>query len=446
MSPPRRFDGYIRVSRVKGREGDTFISPTLQRSQIEQWAALRGVEIAGWHEDLDVSGGKLHRPGLDALIARIESKATEGVAVAKLDRLSRLGVADALKLVARITDAGGSVAAVDLGVDPTTPTGELLTTLLLALAAMTRRQIGDQWANAQRLAVARGAHVGRAPYGYRKGQGGVLEPDPAHAAHLQRAYALAGGQDMGAAARYLTRHTGKPWTASTVRGLLARRTYLGESRTGSIVNPDAHPPLVSKAVWEAAQRKPRTHTRTTGAYPLSGVARCGTCGGPMVATSKTRDGDRMYGCSANQTQHQGPRCVRPASIVARRLEDHLRDILIPVMAGISVHVVQDSQALTDAAQALEDAESELALFAADLTARRALGDAYHENLTLRADNLEQAQDAYRRLAQQSQALEQLDGDDLQDLGRVLRGMNVRLLVDAGRGPLTERVRLVPDDR
>ena len=49
-------DGYIRVSRVAGREGDSFISPRLQREQIAAYATARGFTIAKWHEDFDVSG------------------------------------------------------------------------------------------------------------------------------------------------------------------------------------------------------------------------------------------------------------------------------------------------------------------------------------------------------------------------------------------------------
>jgi DNA invertase Pin-like site-specific DNA recombinase len=37
----------------------------------------------------------------------------------ELDRLSRPGVADALRLVHQIAKAGGSIAALDLGLDPT---------------------------------------------------------------------------------------------------------------------------------------------------------------------------------------------------------------------------------------------------------------------------------------------------------------------------------------
>ena len=83
-------DQYVRVSRVAGRSGESFISPDLQREQGAAWASSRGVEVAAIHEDLDQSGGKLERPGLDALMARIRAGETDGVIVSKLDRLSRL--------------------------------------------------------------------------------------------------------------------------------------------------------------------------------------------------------------------------------------------------------------------------------------------------------------------------------------------------------------------
>src|SRR3954471_14567523 len=119
-----KLDGYIRVSRTNGREGDSFISPDVQRAKIEGWARLRDVEVAEWHTDLDQSGGKLSRPGFDTALERVKTGETGGVVVAKLDRFSRAGVADALKLIESIIEAGGEIASVEEGLDPTTPFGE----------------------------------------------------------------------------------------------------------------------------------------------------------------------------------------------------------------------------------------------------------------------------------------------------------------------------------
>ncbi len=44
----RTMDGYVRVSRRAGREGESFISPEVQRKKIAAWAEMNGVEIAAW--------------------------------------------------------------------------------------------------------------------------------------------------------------------------------------------------------------------------------------------------------------------------------------------------------------------------------------------------------------------------------------------------------------
>lgn len=77
-------DGYIRVSRVAGRAGESFISPGEQRSSIEEWARRAGVEIVEWHEDLDYSGGTLERPAFQAALQRCRARLTGGHAAQPL--------------------------------------------------------------------------------------------------------------------------------------------------------------------------------------------------------------------------------------------------------------------------------------------------------------------------------------------------------------------------
>ena len=60
-------DAYIRVSRRAGREGESFISPGVQRERIARWAQGAGVEIVRWWEEIDQSGAKLERPMFTAL-------------------------------------------------------------------------------------------------------------------------------------------------------------------------------------------------------------------------------------------------------------------------------------------------------------------------------------------------------------------------------------------
>src|SRR3954468_6079456 len=79
-------DGYVRVSQVAGRSGERFISPAVQREQIEGWAKLHGHRLAAVHRELDQSGARADRPLLEEAVARVERGASHGIVVAKLDR------------------------------------------------------------------------------------------------------------------------------------------------------------------------------------------------------------------------------------------------------------------------------------------------------------------------------------------------------------------------
>ena len=98
-----RLDGYVRVSRVAGRSGDAFISPGEQKERVRAWAKSQGHSIAKWHE-VDQPGSKADRPGLNAAMRRIESGASAGLVVARLDRFGR-SVQDSANLLARIRAA-----------------------------------------------------------------------------------------------------------------------------------------------------------------------------------------------------------------------------------------------------------------------------------------------------------------------------------------------------
>jgi DNA invertase Pin-like site-specific DNA recombinase len=57
-------DGYIRVSTIRGRRGERFISPDVQRDRITEWARATGTERLEVHEELNESGGRVDRPEL----------------------------------------------------------------------------------------------------------------------------------------------------------------------------------------------------------------------------------------------------------------------------------------------------------------------------------------------------------------------------------------------
>ena len=283
-----KLDGYIRVSDVHGRSGDSFISPDQQHDKIEAWAHVHNHEIVHWEKDLDVSGGKLSRPGLDRIMERIRSGQTEGIAIAKLDRFSRAGVGDALALIAEIKEAGAVFGCIEPAIDTSDPImGEFVLTIFLALAKMERDRIGASWADAQARAHARGAHMGRvAPFGYRKrADDGRLEPDPVTAPYVPQIFQRrVAGEGWTPIARWLNQQPdltpfGHRFSMAMLKYLIRNEAYIGHLVRGDMRLENAHPPLVDFRTWQAVQSPMRTPRsgRTPPGSLLTGLARCSGC-------------------------------------------------------------------------------------------------------------------------------------------------------------------------
>src|SRR5687767_1021420 len=85
----RPIDGYIRVSKVGDRSGESYISPDVQRQALEAWAAERDVELVVHEPEENVSGGTMDRPIFNRIMGRIRSRESGGIVVYKLDRFAR---------------------------------------------------------------------------------------------------------------------------------------------------------------------------------------------------------------------------------------------------------------------------------------------------------------------------------------------------------------------
>jgi site-specific DNA recombinase len=253
-------DGYIRVSRRAGREGESFISPKVQRKKIADWAKLHEVEILAWWEEIDQSGAKLERPLFQQALARCEAGETGGIVVAKLDRFARSAV-DALGAIRRLNEAGARLVSVEDNFDGSTPMGRFAIGILTLIAELELERIKENWTAAVSGAVERGIHISaRPPTGYRRDEKGRLirESRPLSAvAELFRR--RASGASFSSLASWLDEQgirppTGNPhWSNTGLRQLLHNPVYLGQARSGKYVLEGAHEPLVSRADFDAAQ-------------------------------------------------------------------------------------------------------------------------------------------------------------------------------------------------
>src|SRR3954470_5978560 len=220
-------DGYIRVSRRGGREGESFISPEVQRKKIADWAALHDVEVGQWWEEIDQSGAKLERPMFQQALARCEQGETGGIIVARLDRFARSAV-DALESIRRLNDAGARLVSVEDNFDGSTPMGRCAIGILTLIAELELERIKANWQTAVTEAVGRGVHISaRPPTGYRRDSGGRLKRDEPAASAVAEAFRRRGlGASYTDLAEFLEQQrvfpgTGNPhWSSNGVATLL----------------------------------------------------------------------------------------------------------------------------------------------------------------------------------------------------------------------------------
>jgi len=358
--PPTRLDGYIRVSRVGGRRGASFVSPEIQRSEIEAWARYRGVEILSFHTDLDVSGGVLERPGLERALLRAEADESEGIVVARLDRFAR-NLTGALETIARLEEAGAAFVSVAEGLDPTTPAGKMLMRVMLLTAEFELDGIRRSWDESRRRAVGRGLHPSSVPpTGYRRGRGGRLVLDPGSAPALAELFRMRAAYRSWPEMHAHVSGTGlrnpfgtARWTTASLIEVMANRAYLGEARCGPHRNRTAHEPLIDRGTRELAQLT-RTLTVTRSSRPalLAGLLRCAGCVHVMAAERRatTRPASpRKYRC-----KHRAPggcptcpevRAPEVEELVVRRLfEDYGRSPLRRAASDLALRRAEEALA------------------------------------------------------------------------------------------------------
>jgi site-specific DNA recombinase len=408
----RKLDGYVRVSRVGGREGDSFVSPQLQRDRIEAAARNAGGEIVEWHTDLDESGGDAERPGFVKALARVEAGETDGIVVAKLDRFAR-SVLDARKALRRIDDAGGVFISAEDGFDSSTPMGRFAQTMLFAMAELELERVREGWTSARTVAARRGAHMAKAPTGYNRGKDGRLVPS-SDAPSIAEAFQARGrGANLSEVARLLDERGVRPaarkarkgrWSSSSARALLSNRVYLGEIRAGDVVNTDAHPPIVTLGEFEAAQQA-RGHTvsrSSTKSALLAGILRCESCRHALKPKTITGSGAKIYRC---HRKHATGICPAPATIYATVAEPYVEQLLLDAAAERSYRPEELTRELEQAEGEVEVARAERDAFASDESILAIGRDVFVAGLEARQARLDEAEACRRDLyAEGAQAL------------------------------------------
>ncbi|MEZ0494627.1 recombinase family protein [Kineococcus sp. TBRC 1896] len=154
--PPRAL-GYLRVSTEEQASSGAGLAA--QRAALEAEAQRRGWDLE-LVEDAGYSAKNLNRPALTEALTRLDAHRADVLMVTKLDRLSR-SVHDFTGLLDRAQRRGWSLVCLDLGVDTTTPAGELQAHVVASMAHYERRLIGQRTKDALAAKKAAGVRLGR---------------------------------------------------------------------------------------------------------------------------------------------------------------------------------------------------------------------------------------------------------------------------------------------
>jgi DNA invertase Pin-like site-specific DNA recombinase len=394
--PTSPLDVYIRVSRVGGREN--LISPEEQEHLARAHAKQLGLRVGKvLPPDLDESGGKWDRPGLQEAIRRVRDGRSGGIVAADVDRFSR-DSEHGLRLLRELEEAGARFYAPNAPDDMTTPEGEFQIGLWFLLAQLERKRKRAGFERAKEQAIARGIPVTNRPaVGYRQREDRRLEPDPEAAPIIRELFERrACGDGPSALADFLqgrgikTSQGSAFWSKPAIAHVISSRVYLGELAYGGdrrFVNASAHEPIVDLATWQAAQQPNGSRLRQPrrGDYLLTGLLRCQACGYVMQGTRTSR-GKRMYRC---MRRHAGGTCPHPTWIFADVIEPVAERAFWTITDDVQGTVQDASDDLSGLETALDRAERRLTQAMAP-EVQDAAGEAWTEMIRARRSERDKA--------------------------------------------------------
>jgi site-specific DNA recombinase len=354
-------------------------SVTRQIEHATAYAARKGWTVDPQHvyQDDGISGAEfVKRPGFLALMNALKPRPPFQVLITM--EQSRLGrsldeVPYALK---RITDAGVRIFCylTDSEVKRESAADKFMVHAIAFVDDMHREQSRERTRDALRRKAERGHVAGGCVYGYQnvRADGYVARViDPAQAEVVRRIYReTVGGRGFLRIAQGLNRDglpgpRGLPWAASTLRAMVFRDLYRGRPvwgrtrwvdvggtkrkvRVGDastwVAGFDPSLQIIDDALWQAAhdrlaRGRALYRSRTAGTavgrppnpteskYLLTGLLRCGHCGGGLhVSRQSGRRGQGLwcyYVCARQRTR--GLPCPGALRVGMSRLDETLLD-------------------------------------------------------------------------------------------------------------------------
>lgn len=286
------------------------LSVAQQESKIRQWCDDNRFTLTLIFADIAKSGAStVGRDQLDAMLKYFESgNAKEaGVVFWDYSRWAR-NFDDGQFFLSSLRRIGYQAFSLEEQI-PGGSTGKVIESLYLWSAEQYREQLSRNSKRGQQYLIT--AHRGYPGYKIPVGYQGVriqvenrrdgsphwitrLEPDPDKAPLVQQAFAM---RAAGYATHEIHQATHLFVSAQGYNALFRNTIYQGALTWKELVSPDFCQPIIDPATWQTVQEINRSNTdryyfyhprRKTSDYILSGLLRCGDCGGAMTGNTMTK--------------------------------------------------------------------------------------------------------------------------------------------------------------
>ena len=158
------------------------------------------------------------------------------------------------------------------------------------------------------------------------------------------------------------------------------------------MNADAHPAIVPRVEWEAANA---ARTQATARNPtlapalLAGIIRCAGCRYVMPRSAMRKVGKARYGCAG---RHARGVCEHRTRISIAVIEPYIESMFLSRLAGDEVEAVGEpnSADLDEATRALEAADAELEAYRDETLVSLVGRESFQAGISKRATVVEQA--------------------------------------------------------
>ena len=263
-----------------------------QLEAAREYARKNGLEIVKEYTDAAMSGRDKNRPGLNLMLAEVKKLKPAHCLLWKGDRLARDKM---LAMISKneLKSAGCFPVYITEGLDPQTPEGELLESLLEALSAFYARQAQENIERGMSYNAKHCLSNGAKKYGYITGSDKRYEVNPLEAQIVREIYVRydRGERPIEIAdslnERGLRTARGKLWRVDSVAKILRNPAYKGVYVWRDHEVEGGMPSIVEKDLWERVAKRRDSHKRHKrqegkhADYWLTTKLFCGECGEPM---------------------------------------------------------------------------------------------------------------------------------------------------------------------